>query len=180
MVLNSGIQRGLDFSQPELIDLDVVDSELTTNYTAYVHLSKYFLAALQKQPGPTALVFTTSALGLVPIPRCGNYCATKAALHQLILGMREQVKATMPNLKIVEIVPPAVQTELHDEKNQPDLKGGSAFGMPLPEFMDEAWRGLLDGKEQIPIGMAGKAYETFELRRQEMFQGLVKILATMK
>jgi hypothetical protein len=29
---------------------------------------------------------------------------------------------------------PAVQTELHDEKHQPDVKNGRAMGMPLDEF----------------------------------------------
>ena len=40
-------------------------------------------------------------------------------------------------MKIVEIFPPAVQTELHDEKHQPDLKQMGKIGMPLKEFTDE-------------------------------------------
>lgn len=32
--LNSGIQRGLDFSKPESLDLSSVETELTTNYTS--------------------------------------------------------------------------------------------------------------------------------------------------
>ena len=36
--LNSGIQRAFSFAKPEKVDLDIFDTELTTNYTSYVHL----------------------------------------------------------------------------------------------------------------------------------------------
>lgn len=90
--------------------------------------------------------------------------------------LREQLKDGYPNLKVVEIVPPAVQTELHDQKHQPDIKGGGAIGMPLDEFTDGAWKGLLEEKEQIPVGMAEKVYEVFEEKRQGMFAQLVQIV----
>lgn len=52
----------------------------------------------------------SSGLGLVPMLRCPNYCATKAALHHLVLVLREQLKES--KIKIVEIFPPAVQSML--------------------------------------------------------------------
>jgi short-subunit dehydrogenase involved in D-alanine esterification of teichoic acids len=60
-----------------------------------------------------------------------QYCATKAALHHLILTLRAQLSVSNPNVKVIEILPPAVQTELHDAKHQPDIKDGRNFGMPL-------------------------------------------------
>lgn len=68
--------------------------------------------------------------------RCPNYCASKAALHHFILVLREQLKNGPGNIQVIEIFPPAVQTELHDEKHQPDIKNGSQIGMPLKDFTE--------------------------------------------
>ena len=55
------------------------------------------------------LVSTTSGLALVPMLRCPNYCASKAAMHHFILCLREQLKET--KVKVVELYPPAVQSK---------------------------------------------------------------------
>ncbi|TGO53183.1 hypothetical protein BCON_0128g00100 [Botryotinia convoluta] len=180
--LNSGIQH-----------LDLVSTEFTTNYLSYVHLTKALLPHLQnrvKGDENAGLIFTTSGLALVPIVRCGNYCASKAAMHQLILVMREQLRdlgqseggitagkktsgenKNSKGVQVIEIYPPAVQTELHDEKHQPDIKDGRNMGMPLDEFTEEAWRGLERGDEDIPVGTTWKGfgYEEVEMRRKKLF-----------
>lgn len=53
---------------------------------------------------------TTSGLGYVPATRCVNYCASKAALHHFILVIREQLRDSGSKVKVIEIVPPAVQS----------------------------------------------------------------------
>lgn len=171
--LNSGIQRGFDFSKPETVDLAMLELEFRTNYLSYMHLTTAFIPFLQKQDKETSLIFTSSGLALLPLPRCPNYCASKAALHHMILVLREQLRAGPGNIKVIEIFPPAVQTELHDEKHQPDIKDGRSMGMPLEEFTNEAWKGLVEGKEQIPVGFAGKAFDAFEEKRQELFHGIM-------
>lgn len=171
VLLNSGIQRSIDFAHPESIDLVTFDSELTTNYTSYIYLLKYLLPQLQKlaaKSKPTSVIMVTSGLALVPMARCGNYCASKAALHHLIMTTREQLRPQ--GIKVIEILPPAVQTELHDEKHQPDIKNGGDIGMPLKDFVDETWAGLQAGKDAIPVGMAKGAYDAFENKRGEVFQ----------
>lgn len=79
--LNSGIQRAFDFSKPDTVNTDTLAEEITTNYTSYLYLTLAFLPYLQKQTNETSLIFTTSGLALVPMVRCANYCASKAALH---------------------------------------------------------------------------------------------------
>ncbi|CAL3972518.1 hypothetical protein PZA11_004379 [Diplocarpon coronariae] len=174
VVVNAGIQRRLDLTNPPSIDLAQVSAELTTNYLSPVHLVTAFLPHLQRQPTPTSLIFTTSGLALVPILRCPNYCASKAALHHLILCLREQLRAGGSRVKVVEVLPPAVQTELHDSKHQPDIKDGGSMGMPLDEFTDEMWTGLCAGKTDVPVGMAKKSYEGWEGQRQSVFRGMVE------
>lgn len=63
--LNSGIQRGFDFSKPESIDLSSVSEEMNTNYISYIHLVTAFTPYLQKQSKQTSFIFTTSGLALV-------------------------------------------------------------------------------------------------------------------
>ena len=53
---------------------------------------------------------TTSGLALIPLVRCSNYSASKAALHHFILCLREQLKSS-PQIKVVELFPPAVQSK---------------------------------------------------------------------
>jgi short-subunit dehydrogenase involved in D-alanine esterification of teichoic acids len=137
IIMNSGIQRKADFSKPESIDMNVINEEFTVNYLAPLALTKAFLPALQSRETESCLMYTTSGLALVPIPRCSNYCASKAAMHHFILCLREQLKGT--NVNVVELLPPAVQTELHDAKHQPDIKDGGSIGMPLAQFTDEVW-----------------------------------------
>lgn len=150
VMINSGIQRRLSWTEPEKVDLDTLESELLVNYRSYMHLTKAFLPYLQKKaPQPTSLVFTTSGLGLIPPSFCPNYGATKAALHHMILVMRLQLKDAKSNVKIIEILPPAVQTELH---NVEFGKNGEHMGMPLTDFVDEAWAGLsAEENEQVPV-----------------------------
>jgi short-subunit dehydrogenase involved in D-alanine esterification of teichoic acids len=175
VILNSGIQRGFDFTKPETVDLELFDTEWQTNYTAYVHLTKAFLPHLQKQNNETALIYTSSGLALVPQVRGLGYSATKAALHHFVLSLREQLRKGPGNVKVVEIFPPAVQTELHDEKHQPDIKNGSSFGMPLRDFTEQSWAKFVNGDEQVPIGFVADAFEGFEKKRQEVFQKMAKL-----
>jgi short-subunit dehydrogenase involved in D-alanine esterification of teichoic acids len=169
--VNSGIQRPFNFKQPETVDLDIFDEELITNYTAPVYLTKALLPHLQKQKaqGPTALVYTTSMIASIPMTRVPNYGASKAALHHFILALRSQL-STVNGPKVVELFPPAVQTELHDTKHQPDLKDGHLMGMPLDEYINETWSTFVQGEEQILVAASKGLFDAFESKRQEIFQ----------
>lgn len=174
ILLNSGLQRGFDFSKPDTVDLETFDLEWRTNYTAYVYLTHAFLPFLQKQADKqTALMYTSSGLALVPSPLTPGYGASKAALHHFILALREQLKTDHPNIKIIEIFPPAVQTELHEWMATEQQKN---MGMPLNDFIAEAWSGLAEGKEQVPVGFAKISFDRWESARQAMFGQLVERL----
>jgi short-subunit dehydrogenase involved in D-alanine esterification of teichoic acids len=83
-------------------------------------------------------------------------------------------------VKIIELMPPAVQTELHDTKHQPDRPEGEGakIGMPLAQFTDEAWEGLENGDEQIAVGeMTKKNADSWDKERQSVFQKIVAMMA---
>jgi short-subunit dehydrogenase involved in D-alanine esterification of teichoic acids len=137
--VNSGIQRGFNFSKPESVDLGIFDEELITNYTAPIHLTKAILPFLMAQKQPTTLMYTTSGLAIAPLGRCPGYCATKAALHHFLLSLRNHLKET--NVRVIEIAPPAVQTELHDETVQPGTPTQrlSTLRLALMGFRYQEW-----------------------------------------
>nr|POF01232.1 putative oxidoreductase dlte [Quercus suber] len=168
--LNSGIQRAVDWTKPESVKLDVIEEEILTNYTAYMHLLKAFLPYLQQQaPKATSMVFTTSGLALVPMLKTPNYCSTKAALHHMILVLREQLREARSNVKIIELFPPAVQTELHDHEMGDQ---GKHVGMPLKDFTEEAFAGLCsENNEQVAVQMVKTlfGFDSWEQERQRSF-----------
>ena len=80
-----------------------------TNYLSYLALTKAFLPFFLSKQDEVGLTYVTSSLAIVPLPRCSNYCATKAALHQWIIATRHQLSNT--NIKVYEVFPPAVQSK---------------------------------------------------------------------
>jgi short-subunit dehydrogenase involved in D-alanine esterification of teichoic acids len=170
VVLNAGIQRSFDFSDPGTVDLDTLDNEWRTNYVAYVHLTHAFLPHLLQHQG-SSLVYVSSGLALVHSARQINYSASKAALHAFVLGIRRQLRDK--GIKVIEVVPPAVKTELHDA--QKSLKFPSGVLMPLETFTDEAWKGLESGDEQIFVGeLCKRCKDGWEGDRQGMVEMINK------
>ncbi|KAM6508110.1 hypothetical protein FALCPG4_017998 [Fusarium falciforme] len=159
IVLNAGFQRTIDFTRPENISRSLLTSELNTNYLSPLHTVSLFLPHLislgktSPNPTPASIVLVSSGLAVVPVARCANYCATKSAIHSLAWTLRSQLSAPSSpetqHIRVIEIIPPAVQTELH--ALQPDLAaaGQTAIGVPLEEFSDETWS-LLKSEEGTP------------------------------
>ena len=44
----------------------------------------------------------------------------------------------------------------------------------LTSAAQQTWKGLIDGKDQIPVGVAEKTFQGFEMKRQEMFGDMLK------
>lgn len=82
----------------------------------------------------------------MPLPRCANYCAVKAALHSLAWSLRAQLASDparrTAHIRVVEVIPPAVQTELHELQPELVAAGQAGIGMPLPDFIDETWAAM--------------------------------------
>ncbi|EEY15994.1 conserved hypothetical protein [Verticillium alfalfae VaMs.102] len=105
--------------------------------------------------------------------RCANYCASKAALRALVWQVRAQLRdeerqSGQDAVRVVEIVPPAVQTELHTRQ------GLAPIGMPLADFIDEMWVALESGEQdEILVGPA-KEYAHIDDAKREAFQQLLE------
>ena len=68
---------------------------MRTNYLSPLTTITAFLPHLTSlgPDNPAAIVLVTSGLAVVPMPRCPNYCASKAALHSLAWSLRAQLSA---------------------------------------------------------------------------------------
>jgi uncharacterized oxidoreductase len=144
---NAGMQLAADLTKP--VNTDLVRKELETNFVAPVHLASLFAHHLQQQERP-AIINITSGLAFVPIAFMPVYCASKAALHSLTLSLRHQLKDT--GVKVYEIAPPSVDTELGHERRAD--KTQSHGGIPVGEFLAEAMEALRNDLMEAPIGQS--------------------------
>ena len=81
------------------------------------------------------MIHVTSGLAFVPLAISATYCATKAALHSFSLSQRYLLKDT--SVKVLELAPPYVQTELMGAQQASDPRA-----MPLKGFIDETMKEL--------------------------------------
>ena len=56
LILNAGIQRLVDFTKPETLDMSSIQNEFNTNYISYIALTKAFLPFLQAKEEVSALI----------------------------------------------------------------------------------------------------------------------------
>ncbi|KAK7721890.1 hypothetical protein SLS64_000934 [Diaporthe eres] len=148
IILNAGIQRTLDFTNPSYDELSSkITSEVDTNYTSPLLTITAFLPhliSLGASSTAASVILVTSGLALVPIARCANYCSTKSALHHFGLSLRSQMQSSPAtrHVRVIDILPPAVQTELHELQPELVAAGQGQIGMPLKAFIDETWAAL--------------------------------------
>ncbi|KAJ7462669.1 hypothetical protein B0H11DRAFT_1815674 [Mycena galericulata] len=159
VILASGIQYQYDFKKE--VDLSLVVKEVNVNYIAAVTLVSLFLPhflKLSDEGRPSFIIPITSGLALMPSPNVSNYSATKAALRSFTISLRAQLKDT--HVKVVEIIPPLVESELHDEQGTTPML--SKFWMPLDEYTKKTMDGLKKGGDQIAVGTAEIVLKRFE------------------
>lgn len=149
LINNAGIQREFRVKEPSVAADFVNENEIETNLTAPIHLTFLLLPHLLKQK-EAAVVNISSGLGYLPIAVIPVYCATKAAVQSFGTSLRYQLRDT--NVKVFDVAPPLVETELHEAgnvKREQKLKGVS------PERVaEETLRGIRKNKYEIAIGLA--------------------------
>ncbi len=120
--------------------------EIAINLGAPIHLSILFVPLLQKNK-EAAIINVSSGLAFTPMSIAPVYCATKAGIHSFTMSLRYQLSSA--NIKVIEIVPPAVQTDL----------GGAnlhTFGVPLNEFADAVFKRIEEGELEIGYATSEK------------------------
>lgn len=171
--LNAGVQSPINLAQPAKVDLSAFHSEITTNFTCFVDLTIKFLPFLMDKGTETSLIYTGSNLAIVPGATLPAYSASKAALNAFVLCLRDQLRNS--SVRVIEISPPPVQTELHDYMGPGT---GRELGMPVGAYVDETYKGLVSGSDQIVVGSIGPADTFNEIvdKRRNAFENLAKMM----
>jgi uncharacterized oxidoreductase len=157
----SGKLEHLSFMDPSTSTDESIISETTLNLTSPSILARHFIPHLLTLKQPANFVLVTSGMAYVPFKFYPVYCATKAAVHYLAVGLRSDLAGT--NVNIIELVPPYVDTDLdaHCREDTIALMGGRENWHPpmlLEEYMSQAMEGLAkigeDGKplKEVPVG----------------------------
>ena len=129
LINNAGIQRDIDLTKGDH-DLVTGENEIAINLEAPIYLSALFIPFLSSKKDPY-IINVSSGLGFVPAARMPVYCATKAAIHSFSMSLRQQLLKTP--IKVIEIVPPGVDSELNKEGRA--KRGGYSAGLSSKDFV---------------------------------------------
>jgi uncharacterized oxidoreductase len=165
LINNAGVQRMIDFKKGAK-QLNVGDNEIETNFAAPVRLSAVFIPWLLAQK-EAAIFNVSSGLGFVPIASMPVYCATKAAIHIFTVSLRRQMKDTP--VKVFEIIPPAVDTEL--DRNMPP-SAREYRGIPPEDVAKATLDAMAKDQFEIIIGEAANLVSGSRTNFDLVFQNL--------
>jgi short-subunit dehydrogenase involved in D-alanine esterification of teichoic acids len=175
LVNNAGVQRPLDVNEDEPSDFaKKADQEIDINIRGPMHLALHLLKHF-KSKEKALIVNVSSVLGFVPFSVVNPvYCGTKAWMHFWSMDLRAQLRST--NVKVVEIAPPTVATDLHRERSNPDdnKKENNKEAMSVEEFRDEVIAKWKDGVEMIAAGPSNKIVDAWTKSMGPFFDQMVK------
>jgi uncharacterized oxidoreductase len=139
VINNAGIMQ-IDDTSTVMDDAQAV-SIITTNLLGPIRVTSALIEHLKKQPS-AHVITVSSGLAFTPMNATAVYCATKAAIHSYSMTTRYKLKDT--SVKVVEIVPPWVQTDLLNSKENPNA-------MPLADFIAESVKLLGTDADEILV-----------------------------
>jgi uncharacterized oxidoreductase len=148
LVNNAGVQRDIDFTKG-VAEFLAGESEIKINLEAPIVLSGMFIPFLTGKK-EAAIINVSSGLGFVPAARMPVYSASKAGLHAFSMALRHQLKNQ--RIKVFEVVPPAVDTELNAEGRV--KRGNFKANLEPAEFVASVMEGFQDDIFEIGFGMS--------------------------
>ena len=139
VINNAGIMKPEDVKKGEVATAEAV---ITTNLLGPIRLTAALMPHLLQQPKAT--VFTVSSgLAFAPLAAFPTYNATKAAIHSYSMSLRYQLQDT--NIKVREIIPPWVATELMGAVPT------DPRAMPLEDFIQETVQLMDTDSDEITV-----------------------------
>jgi uncharacterized oxidoreductase len=141
--------------------------EMQTNYFSAIRLIQRMIPHLKTQAS-SAIVNVSSVLALVP-GRLVTYSASKAALHSYTQALR-MLLAEESNIKVFELMPPLVNTELSKDI-------GGENGVHPSVVAERLLKGLGNDEYEIHVGQTEQIYKLFLSSPEE---ALKKIFASRK
>ena len=144
VIHNAAVQHLVSFMDDRYADIQTQTlQEVALNFTAPVLLSAALMPLLRGQK-EAVIINITTGLALAPKRSSPVYCATKAAVRSFTKSLRYQVEQTGGSLRIVEALPPLVDTR---------MTAGRGAGKVSPQSVAQALiAGVEAGQNEIYIG----------------------------
>lgn len=162
LINNAGVQRPLDVNKMDAGEfLDKADNEININIRGPMHLAVGLLPHFKSQKS-AVIMNVSSVLGYIPTSIINPvYNGTKSWVHFFTMNLRTQLAQAKANIKVVEIAPPSVGTDLHREREDPDdnKKDKNAAALTVEEFMDDVIKGWQQDRDTIGAGPSEKVVE---------------------
>ena len=130
LINNAGVMHIDDLAQA--VDETLLLSTLSTNLMGPIRMTSALIEHLKQQQDAT-IINVSSVLAFVPMAMAGVYSSTKAAIHSYTQSLRYKLKDS--SVRVVEIAPPWVQTDLLNSKNEPRA-------MSLAPYIEQTMREL--------------------------------------
>jgi len=150
VINNAGVQMHANHTTDSVLDDERLLAEVSTNLLGPIRVTAAFLPHLANCSS-AMLINVSSGLAFVPMARFPGYCATKAAIHSWTMSTRHQLRTA--GVKVIEIIPPWVATELGGA-GKPVTTADGRGPMPLETFIAETMKELESGADEVAIADA--------------------------
>ncbi|GAA3782876.1 SDR family oxidoreductase [Flavobacterium ginsengiterrae] len=137
LINNAGIQKWVSVTDADFYES--MKAELSTNIEAPLHLTSLFI----NLPSLKTVMNVTSGLAFSPFAKVPVYSATKAFFRSFTISLRHLLKEK--NIEVVEIIPPALNTDL----------GGIGLHDAHPSvssFIESIFEQLKEGRQELTFG----------------------------
>lgn len=114
VINNAGVNRCMGFTGPTA--MENARQEMEINYFGTLAMCRAFAPVLASRGGG-AIVNVCSVIGLVNLPINGTYCASKAAVHSLIQGLRAELAPR--GIRVIGVYPGPVDTKMTAGQQMP-------------------------------------------------------------
>jgi uncharacterized oxidoreductase len=142
LINNAGVMQFDDLSTE--VDDKILTSTIAINLFGPIRVTSAFIEHLKKQT-PAYILNVSSVLAFMPLTAAGVYCVTKAAMHSYSLSLRYKLKNS--SVKVLEVIPPWVQTDLINSNEEPRA-------MPLKPFIAQTMEALSTDAHEILVEIA--------------------------
>ncbi len=139
LVNNAGIQNWMNVTDADFFER--AKAEIVTNIEAPIHLTTLFINLSSLD----TILNVTSGLSFVPLAKVPVYSATKAFFHSFTQSIQYLLK--VKGIEVIEIIPPALNTDLGG-------KGLHDAAPPVSAFIEAIFNQLKEGKTELTFGFS--------------------------